>query len=236
MPQSPKARAREIVNRTAHDRATLKGTPQAVAALLGELRRNTARIRASTDLTAGAKTRLLREAREAATARLDLLVEEAEEARSSVEAEADAALARADTDDPTQLLLRELQLQRAWARTERLLKSGATVPDVVARAAQAKDAATFDALRAEVDGWLLERGAAASEIESTHALISHHEDVVLPADKLAAKLARKDAEGHTYFLKMAIGQAREELTGGPQWSQLPAGPDETLALDEPSPV
>lgn len=228
MPLSAKARARAIEDRTAYDRAALKSTPHRVAELLQDLRQNQAKIRRSSDLTATAKTRLLREAREATKASLEQLAEEAEESLTCVRTEAAVALSRADTDDPAQQLLREMQLQRAWARAERMLRSGATVPDLVARAAEHRDAATFDALRAEVDGWLIEHGAAASEIESTHALISHHEDAVLPADKLAAKHAHKEAEEHAYFLGMAIGQAQEELAGGPEWSQVPGGRDEVL--------
>ena len=230
MPQSPNARANDLQRKTAGDLAALQGVPQTIAQLLREVRSDTQRIRGTGDLTPAAKSRLVREARETAALRLESLAEDAADVRQAIDAEAEQVLARPDTDDPTRQLLRELQLQRAWTRTERSLKSGATVAEIIMRAADTRDAAAFDALRAEIGGWLLEHKADTNEIETTHALIEEHEDVVLPSDQRAAKAAHKEAEHHAYFSDMALNQAREELRGGPEWSQLPAGPDDVIAL------
>jgi hypothetical protein len=230
MPQPTSPRVAEIQRKTRDDLAALKRTPANVAKLLAEHRNDAARIKKTNDLTPAAKARHLREVRETTVLRLASLVEEAEEARQNIEASAQRALAQPDTADPTEQLLQELQLQRAWNRTERLLAAGSTVAEVVARAAQERDAATFAALRAEISGHLLAKGAAASEIDATHGLIADHEDVVLPAEKLAAKTARKEAEQHAYFGDMALNQASEELAGGAQWNEVAGGPETIIPV------
>jgi len=204
--------------------------PQSVARLLQEVRSDMRRIRETGDLTAAAKSRLVREARETAALQLESLIEDAADVRQAIIADAEQVLTRPDTDDPTQQLLRELQLQRAWARTERLLNSGATVAEIIMRAADTRDAAAFDALRAEIGGWLLGHKADTNEVETAHALIAEHEDSVLSLDQRAAKAAHKEAKHHAYFSDMALNQAREELNGGSEWSQLAAGPDDVIAL------
>ena len=179
MPQSANARARDLQRKTSGDLAALQGVPQSVARLLREVRSDTRRIRETNDLTAAAKTRLVREARETAALRLESLAEDAADVRLAIVAEAEQVLARPDTDDPTRQLLRELQLQRAWARTERLLNSGATVAEIIMRAAATRDAATFDALRTEISGWLLEHKADKFGRSGTYKIIcSIHPDTM----------------------------------------------------------
>lgn len=230
MPQRTNTHARSIHSKSAHDLGVLKNTPANVAKLLGELRKDADRIARTSDLTAAAKARYLKDLRETAALQLDCLLEDVEDARSNVDAETRRALARPETEDPTERLLRELQLQRAWARAERRLAAGATVADLVLRAANERDVATFDALHGEIAGFLLARGADQREIDATQSLIADHEDAVLPPAKLAAKQVRNNSEQHGYFADMALNQAPEELTGGTQWSEVAAGPDSLIRL------
>ncbi|MFI9261154.1 hypothetical protein ACIGT4_26115 [Streptomyces sioyaensis] len=175
------------------------------------------------DLTEEANARrraeLERTARQQATADLNRIEREANNAATLVRTVADKATAAGRPRDATEQLLAETRQARAWDRARALLDAGRTVPEVIA----GSDADTLHALRAELPTYLAAQrtkpqglaGAGFTEIDPARILRTIDRALVdhLPAKQGAALRARLDLDELEPGLRETLAGLRREVDG-----------------------
>jgi len=174
------------------------------------------RIWGNADLTPEGQTRQVERARSEASGRVETLIEAALQARSAAEAALDEA-AEPPTASADEATLRELQLQRAWARIERRLAHEpllVVAQQEAAAAAARGDRATFAALREELPARLGSGRQAEADLAELLEILAREEEPTLTAVQLSARRQLEQLrERWGRLQQVTISQLRAELAG-----------------------
>jgi len=194
------------------DLEVLRNTPKRLAAIPVKLERDIAAVQSDTRYSDAYKAERIKPIREAATQQVETLYQSALAAEQSLRKKITASLNQKPSSDEA-TIARELGLDRAWRRSERLLASGeADAMSLIQEAAERGDLTTLQALREELPSYLRAKGQT-SIVKLSLDLINKLEAPLLPPALRSAREVELELERGMPQLNSAAEFIRWALRG-----------------------
>jgi hypothetical protein len=207
------------------DLDVLRNTPKKLAAIPTKLERDIAAVKSDSRFNETYKAERIRLLREAASQQIESLHQAAQNTEQSLRKKITSSVNQKPASNEA-TIARELALDRAWRRSERLLDSGeADAMSLIQEAAQSSDLTMLQALREELPSYLRAKGQTSISKLAVD-LITKLETPLLPPAQREAREAEIELErgmpqlnSATHFIRGAVNGDRVTIIPAWEWKQ-----------------